>query len=126
MAEISTTMPLTAPSVHKAYEKIKQHVHTTPLLTNKTLDRISSTPISQRASSSSSPTTGQGSGTASDSKTETVDPKFNLYFKCENMQRIGAFKARGAFHAMIHLVEEMGIEEVRRRGVVTHSSGKWW
>src|SRR5207248_4706604 len=33
------------------------------------------------------------------------------------------FKARGAFYAVKHLIEELGIEEVRRRGVVTHSSG---
>ena len=46
-----------------------------------------------------------------------------LFFKCENFQKIGAFKARGAFHAVKHLIQELGIEEVRRRGVVTHSSG---
>jgi hypothetical protein len=49
-----------------------------------------------------------------------------LFFKCENFQKIGAFKARGAFHAIARLVEEMGIEEVRRRGVVTHSSGTFF
>jgi threonine dehydratase len=41
-----------------------------------------------------------------------------LYFKCENFQRIGAFKARGASNAVFSLPEE-----VARRGVVTHSSG---
>jgi threonine dehydratase len=64
--------------------------------------------------------------------TPTPTPRFRLFFKCENFQKIGAFKARGAFHAIARLVEEMGIEEVRRRGVVTHSSGTflsvflWW
>lgn len=50
-------------------------------------------------------------------------PRLRFFFKCENYQRIGAFKARGAFHALLRLVEERGEEEVKRRGVVTHSSG---
>jgi threonine dehydratase len=41
-----------------------------------------------------------------------------LYFKCENFQKVGAFKARGAVNAVFSL----GDEEARR-GVVTHSSG---
>lgn len=41
-----------------------------------------------------------------------------LYFKCENFQRIGAFKARGAHNAVFALTEEAAA-----RGVVTHSSG---
>ena len=47
-----------------------------------------------------------------------------LFFKCENQQKIGAFKARGAFHALGRLIEEKGIENVRQTGVTTHSSGK--
>lgn len=37
----------------------------------------------------------------------------------------GAFKVRGAFHALTRLVAEEGWEEQggRERGVVTHSSG---
>jgi threonine dehydratase len=42
----------------------------------------------------------------------------HLYFKCENFQRCGAFKIRGATNAMAMLSEEEA-----RRGVVTHSSG---
>ena len=41
-----------------------------------------------------------------------------LAFKCENLQRIGAFKARGACNAVFALADP-----VARRGVVTHSSG---
>ncbi|MFN3592445.1 MAG: pyridoxal-phosphate dependent enzyme, partial [Thermaurantiacus sp.] len=41
-----------------------------------------------------------------------------LLFKCENFQRIGAFKARGAFNAILSFAED-----VAARGVVTHSSG---
>lgn len=41
-----------------------------------------------------------------------------LWLKAENLQRIGAFKARGAFHSMERLSPE-----VRRRGVITYSSG---
>ncbi len=41
-----------------------------------------------------------------------------LHFKCENLQRMGAFKFRGACNAVWSLPED-----VAQRGVVTHSSG---
>jgi threonine dehydratase len=41
-----------------------------------------------------------------------------LYFKCENFQAVGAFKARGASNAVFSLSAEDAA-----RGVVTHSSG---
>lgn len=41
-----------------------------------------------------------------------------LYFKCENLQKAGAFKARGATNAVFLLTDEEAA-----RGVVTHSSG---
>ena len=41
-----------------------------------------------------------------------------VYFKCENFQRVGAFKFRGAFSTVAGLTDDE-----RARGVVTHSSG---
>ncbi|MDB5809741.1 MAG: threo-3-hydroxy-L-aspartate ammonia-lyase [Betaproteobacteria bacterium] len=41
-----------------------------------------------------------------------------VFFKCENLQRMGAFKFRGAFNALSHL---SAVE--KRRGVVAYSSG---
>ncbi|MEO8259540.1 MAG: threo-3-hydroxy-L-aspartate ammonia-lyase [Acidobacteriota bacterium] len=41
-----------------------------------------------------------------------------LFFKCENLQRAGAFKFRGAYNALSRLPPD-----ARRRGVVTYSSG---
>lgn len=41
-----------------------------------------------------------------------------VFFKCENLQKIGAFKARGATNAIMALSEENCA-----RGVITHSSG---
>ena len=41
-----------------------------------------------------------------------------LYFKCENFQKAGAFKARGASNAVFGLSNEVAL-----KGVVTHSSG---
>src|SRR5262249_42901639 len=41
-----------------------------------------------------------------------------LFFKCENLQRAGAFKFRGAYNALSRLAPDE-----RRRGVVTFSSG---
>ncbi|PLX00333.1 MAG: serine dehydratase [Marinilabiliales bacterium] len=42
----------------------------------------------------------------------------NLYFKCENFQKVGAFKSRGAVHALLNLSKEE-----LNKGVGTHSSG---
>src|SRR6267154_6655672 len=42
----------------------------------------------------------------------------SLFFKCENFQKIGAFKARGATNAVFSLDEATA-----KRGVATHSSG---
>jgi threonine dehydratase len=41
-----------------------------------------------------------------------------LFFKCENFQKAGAFKYRGAVNAVLSLTDEEA-----RRGVATHSSG---
>jgi threonine dehydratase len=42
----------------------------------------------------------------------------NLFFKCENFQKIGAFKIRGGMNAVLSLPAE-----ALRQGVATHSSG---
>ena len=44
----------------------------------------------------------------------------DLYFKCENFQRMGAFKMRGAAYAIQSLSDDE-----RKKGVVTHSSGNF-
>src|SRR5437764_6869866 len=41
-----------------------------------------------------------------------------LFFKCEHLQKAGAFKFRGACNAVLRLADD-----VAPRGVVTHSSG---
>ena len=41
-----------------------------------------------------------------------------VFFKCENFQRAGAFKFRGAFNAISQLTDEE-----KKRGIITHSSG---
>ena len=46
--------------------------------------------------------------------------KATVYFKCENFQRGGAFKIRGAVNAILQLTEDE-----RARGVITHSSGNF-
>ena len=43
-----------------------------------------------------------------------------LYFKCENFQKMGAFKMRGATNAIMQLSKEQ-----KQKGVVTHSSGNF-
>ncbi|PKA97504.1 threonine dehydratase [Flavobacteriaceae bacterium MAR_2009_75] len=44
----------------------------------------------------------------------------DIFFKCENFQRGGSFKARGATNAILCLTEEQ-----KSQGVVTHSSGNF-
>src|SRR3981189_2653674 len=50
----------------------------------------------------------------------TVDERTGarVFFKCENLQRIGAFKFRGAYNALSQLSPEE-----RKRGVLSFSSG---
>ncbi|WP_394750155.1 threonine/serine dehydratase [Spongiimicrobium salis] len=43
-----------------------------------------------------------------------------VYFKCENFQKMGAFKMRGAANAILCLTDAQ-----RQKGVVTHSSGNF-
>jgi threonine dehydratase len=72
-------------SIRAAHERIRPHIHRTPVLTSSRLD--------------------EASGAL-------------LFFKCENFQKIGAFKARGATNAVFALDDETA-----QRGVATHSSG---
>ncbi|OWP06871.1 pyridoxal-phosphate dependent enzyme [Marssonina coronariae] len=115
MADPTKSPPLIRSSVMAAQALIKEHVHYTPVLTNTTLDDLASKPQST-CTLAGTPWAGQ----------EPSSPKLRFFFKCENLQRIGAFKIRGAFHALKRLVSEEGWEEGggRARGVVTHSSGR--
>lgn len=51
---------------------------------------------------------------------ESLNKMFNcqLYFKCENFQKVGAFKFRGASNAVLSLPQSE-----LEKGVITHSSG---
>jgi threonine dehydratase len=72
-------------AIRAAHERIRPHIHRTPVLTSARFDEACG-----------------GS----------------LFFKCENFQKVGAFKARGATNAVFSLDDETA-----RRGVATHSSG---
>jgi threonine dehydratase len=72
-------------TIRAAHERIRAHIHRTPVLTSSRLDEASGA---------------------------------SLFFKCENFQKIGAFKARGATNAVFSLDDATA-----RRGVATHSSG---
>ncbi|EGR52931.1 IlvA, threonine dehydratase [Trichoderma reesei QM6a] len=114
MAALSTTLPLTRDSVLQAHKVIQPHVHRTPVVTNQTLSQLASTPRSPQ----------DLEGTRFAGRTP-AKPVLRLWFKCENLQRIGAFKVRGAFYALHRLSEEPGWVEGggKEKGVVTHSSG---
>ena len=72
-------------AIHDALQRIRSHVHLTPVLTSQTFN-------------------GMCDG--------------ELYFKCENLQKAGAFKARGALNAVFSLFDAEA-----KQGVITHSSG---
>jgi threonine dehydratase len=72
-------------AIRLAHDRIRPHIHRTPVLTSERLDAASGS---------------------------------SLFFKCENFQKVGAFKARGATNAVFALDDETA-----RRGVATHSSG---
>jgi threonine dehydratase len=52
------------------------------------------------------------------SRTLNLLLKTKVFFKCENFQRAGAFKFRGAYNTLSLLSEKQ-----RKKGVITHSSG---
>ncbi|HEX8888299.1 MAG TPA: threonine/serine dehydratase [Pyrinomonadaceae bacterium] len=76
---------LTIELIREARERIRSHIHRTPVLTSHAFN--------ERAG-------------------------HEVFFKCENMQRAGAFKFRGATNKILSLNEKE-----RRRGVVAFSSG---
>ncbi len=76
---------VTFEDVTTAYERIREAVIQTPVMTSLTANRLANC---------------------------------SIFFKCENFQRIGAFKFRGAYNAITQLSSEE-----RKRGVITHSSG---
>ena len=78
-------MPLDINAIRAAHERIRPHIHRTPVLTSSRLNEASGA---------------------------------KLFFKCENLQKIGAFKARGATNAVFALDDSRA-----KRGVATHSSG---
>src|SRR5246127_1681315 len=78
-------MTLDLPAILSAHERIRSHIHRTPVLTSSRLDEANGA---------------------------------SLFFKCENFQKIGAFKARGATNAVFALDDATA-----RSGVATHSSG---
>ena len=81
----SQSIPIGFDKIRASHERIRAHIHRTPVLTSELLNRASGA---------------------------------SLFFKCENFQRIGAFKARGATNAVFVLDEVTA-----RHGVATHSSG---
>jgi len=78
-------------SIVEAYQRIKPFVHQTPVLTCSTFNKQAS---------------------------KNCNQEVELFFKCENLQKTGAFKARGACNAVI-----LAKERPNLKGIVTHSSG---
>jgi threonine dehydratase len=114
MADIKNCLPLTRCSVIAAHELLKPYVHYTPVLTNSTITTLASTPQTPE----------DLVGTEWEGRTP-ARPKIRIWFKCENFQKVGAFKARGAFYAIQRLMAQDGWEQNggREKGIITHSSG---
>ncbi|KAG9009369.1 hypothetical protein FRB94_012186 [Tulasnella sp. JGI-2019a] len=93
--------------IQAANERIKSYVHRTPVLTSTTIDAF----VTRRFNGS---------------------VNIRLLFKCENFQKAGAFKFRGATNAIRSLVSESVVTHVENPSrsyvkgdfvVITHSSG---
>jgi len=69
--------------IKDAYVDIQDKIHLTPVLTSALLNDLAS------------------KNAGLDDKT-----KLELFFKCENLQKTGAFKARGACNAIIKLLRK--------------------
>lgn len=82
--------PICIDDIIAASVRIRDHIHRTLIMTNSTIDDLASTARDKR----------------------------RILFKCEHLQKIGAFKIRGATNALLQLNNEQ-----LQRGVVTHSSG---
>lgn len=108
----ATHRPLTRDNVARAHELIKPHIHLTPVLQSSSLSALASSPPVLAADASATAADGDATADA------PARPALRLFFKCENQQKVGAFKARGAFHALARLRDDE-----LQRGVVTHSSG---
>lgn len=136
MADPKTCPPLTRASVVAAHDLVRPHVHRTPVLTNSTLSQLASTPRDDDGDDDddddgNSPEEhaegGHDDGEKKKKKKQKARPVIRLWFKCENLQRVGAFKVRGAFHAVERLKADQGwvAGGGMERGVVTHSSGQF-
>lgn len=114
MAESASSRPLNRASVIEAHDLIRPLIHKTPVLTNSTLSSLASTPRDPKELQNT-----RWAGR------EPAKPKVRLWFKCENLQRVGAFKIRGASHAVERLKQDTAWVEGggMKKGVVTHSSG---
>jgi threonine dehydratase len=77
--------------IQQAHERIKSYIHRTPLLTNTSLSKWHDNHASDR----------------------------KLYVKCENFNKIGAFKIRGATNAVLQQKQR----QPDLNGICTHSSG---
>lgn len=116
MADIAACPPLTRQSVVEAARRITGYVHCTPALSSSYINSVASTP---QTAESLRGTKWEGSTPA--------QPRLRILLKCENFQRIGAFKPRGAFNAVLRYLEDNAQrpkdETAKPTRVVTHSSG---
>ena len=78
-------MPVTFRDIEQAHQRIKPHIHETPVMSSEQVNKLFGCELS---------------------------------FKAENLQKVGAFKARGGCNALY----SMDAADLKR-GVITHSSG---
>lgn len=76
---------ITLQDIQQAHERVRKHIHHTPVFTNQTINDLTGAEI---------------------------------YFKCENFQKIGAFKARGGLNAILQVAANN-----EAKAITTHSSG---
>ncbi|CAD7951839.1 unnamed protein product [Amoebophrya sp. A25] len=107
-----TSVVVTYAGVLQAHERIREHIHRTPIWSCSSLARIILPDSDEEARQQEvviTPATA-----TSDAALPFPTTIKELLFKCENLQKIGAFKIRGALNAISLSAAET---------IVTHSSG---
>lgn len=96
---------LTLDDFHTAQDRVRKHIHCTPVLTCSALDEMAGCSLHFKVRPLSA-------------AVRRTKPIRRPPLQCELFQKTGSFKARGALNAVLSLSDAEAA-----RGVVTHSSG---
>ncbi|PWN33696.1 tryptophan synthase beta subunit-like PLP-dependent enzyme [Meira miltonrushii] len=104
---------VTLSDIERAHKRVTAYVHRTPLLTSTLIDEIATNSINAFLKKD-------------DVQSNTPPVRVRLAFKSEHLQKVGAFKMRGATNAVQTYLEQSTANatfDASKLCVITHSSG---